>query len=106
MHLPFFLFFSSRQGMNFLAGALLLACSTRDPAVAKRPQGVARDRGGRTSGGGIQEYGEEGDVDAVVEVNLTMDSVPSWEESDDVDGSGEDERQARRGILLADGTTE
>ena len=83
--------------MNFLAGALLLACSTRDPGVAKRPQGVARD-GGRSSEGGGQEYGEEGDLDAVVEVNLTMDSIPSWEESDDVDGSGEDERQARRGV--------
>ncbi|CAM9847545.1 unnamed protein product, partial [Ascophyllum nodosum] len=70
------------QGMNFVAGSLLLACSTRDPAVAEGPRGVTgnirrfSDGGGGDTGGncggasGARGEDERDVIDAVMESEL------------------------------------
>lgn len=99
--------------MNFVAGALLLACCTRDPSIATRPPSAAGCRRSSSSAGDNQRDVAHGLKDVSVEVtagigdaeerssagdkNNVIPSVPSWSESD-VDGSGEDERQASFGV--------
>ena len=73
--------------MNFVAGALLLACSAQDPAVAETPQ----SSGGNGAGSGKSAAGSGGGVSSALGA-----STESWEaQGDDYDGSGEDDSQAR-----------
>ncbi|CAN0419690.1 unnamed protein product, partial [Ectocarpus sp. 12 AP-2014] len=96
--------------MNFVAGSLLLACATRDPAVGApcyptcdRRRSVRGDSsssvvdGDGGSGGGGGGGGGGGDVSPFVATAASMalspTSASAWEEWDDFDGSGEDESQ-------------
>ncbi|CAM9663908.1 unnamed protein product [Ectocarpus sp. 4 AP-2014] len=92
--------------MNFVAGSLLLACATRDPAVGApcypncdRRRSVRGDssssvvdddggRGGDCGGGDVSPF-----VATAASMALSPTSASAWEELDDFDGSGEDESQ-------------
>lgn len=68
--------------MNFVAGSLLLACATRDPAVGERS--YPSPSPGHRRGGGS----------SVREASFTSSS---WEEEgSELDGGGEDERKVTR----------
>lgn len=111
------------QGMNFVAGSLLLACATRDPAVGERcrPPPPSSPSPRRNSGGNSGSMrgdrssaaaaavaaatafgGDDYSHSPFVAVNpavtppaaASSTASPSWEEEgDELDGSGEDENK-------------
>ncbi|CAB1117035.1 unnamed protein product [Ectocarpus sp. CCAP 1310/34] len=94
------------QGMNFVAGSLLLACATRDPAVGApcypncdRRRSVRGDSSSSVVDDDDAGVGGDGDVSPFVataaSTALSPTSASAWEEWDDFDGSGEDDSQVR-----------
>lgn len=73
--------------MNFVAGALLLACANQDPAVSEQPERVDDN---------FSETARKVDAEGVGR-DSPAESEPgsSWEDSDDIDGTGGDARQVR-----------